>query len=47
MSTTQWSFAPLATQKKFSLTMLIQPLARLPKDDPMQIDKIRFKPFIK
>jgi len=47
MSTTKWSFAPLATQKKFSPTMPMQPLVRLPKDDPMQIDKIRFKPLIK
>jgi hypothetical protein len=56
-STTQKSFAPSAIQsntkefcttsniKKFPPTMIAQPLATLPKDNPMQIDKTKIKPF--
>jgi hypothetical protein len=40
------NFAPLATQRNFPSVMLAQPLATSPKDDPMQIDKIRFNPFM-
>jgi len=45
-STTQKNFAPPITQKNFSPTMSIQPSTTLPKDNPIQIDKTRFKPFI-
>jgi hypothetical protein len=45
-STTHMSFAPLATQKCFPPTMPTQPLTTSSKDYPMQINKIRFKPFI-
>jgi hypothetical protein len=43
----QKSFAPLTTQNSFSPAMQTQSLATSPKDDPMQIDKTRFKPLTK
>jgi len=45
-STTQKNFAPPITQKNFSPTMPIQPSTTLPKYNPIQIDKTRFKPFM-
>jgi hypothetical protein len=46
-STKQRNFAPPTTQENFSPIMPTQPLATSPKDDPMHIDKTRFKPLTK
>jgi hypothetical protein len=42
----QKSFALLTTQKSFSPSMQTQSSTTSPKDDPMQIDKTKFKPFM-
>ncbi len=46
-STTQKNFAPSATQRNFPPIMPTWPSATLKKDNPMQIDKTRFKPLTK
>jgi hypothetical protein len=45
-STTKKKFAPPTTQKSFSPIMSTQLSTTSPKDNPMQIDKTRFKPFM-
>jgi len=42
-STTKRRFAPLAIQRNFPPTMPTQPSTTSPNDDPMHIDKTRFK----
>jgi len=42
----QKSFAPPTTQKSFSHVMSTQLSTTSPKDNPMQIDKTRFQPFM-